>query len=42
MSRLLTLCALLLALATTACNTVAGAGEDIQRAGNWIERKASR
>ncbi len=42
MPRLLTLGALLLALATTACNTVKGAGEDVQRAGRWSEEKAQK
>jgi predicted small secreted protein len=28
------------ALAVTACNTVEGAGQDIKKAGQWIERQA--
>jgi predicted small secreted protein len=40
MSRIFTVLALLLVLATAACNTMQGAGEDVQRAGRWIERKA--
>ena len=40
MNKMLTLLALLLAIGTTACNTVEGAGEDIQAAGNAIEDAA--
>ena len=40
MKKMLTLIALLLAMGTTACNTVEGAGQDIQAAGNAIEDAA--
>jgi len=40
MNKMLTLIALLLAIGTTACNTVEGAGQDIQAAGNAIEDAA--
>jgi predicted small secreted protein len=40
MNKMLTLLALLLAIGTTACNTVEGAGEDIEAAGEAIEDAA--
>ena len=42
MNKMLTLLALLLAIGTTACNTVEGAGEDIQAAGEAIEDAADK
>jgi predicted small secreted protein len=37
------LAALLLGpLALSACNTVEGAGQDIKKAGDWMERKANQ
>lgn len=41
MNKMLTLIALLLAFGTTACNTVEGAGQDLQAAGNAIEDAAN-
>ena len=40
MNKMLTLVALLLAIGTAACNTVEGAGEDIEAAGDAIEDAA--
>jgi predicted small secreted protein len=40
MSKALTVLALLLALGTTACNTVRGAGMDIRATGNAVEKAA--
>ena len=42
MNKMLTLLALLLAIGTTACNTVEGAGQDIQAAGEAIEDAAEK
>ena len=42
MNKMLTLLALLLAIGTTACNTVEGAGQDIQSAGEAIEDAADK
>ena len=41
MSRIVAALALLLVLGTTACHTVSGAGEDVRRTGQWIERRAN-
>ncbi|TLM69381.1 MAG: entericidin A/B family lipoprotein [Deltaproteobacteria bacterium] len=35
-------CMMLLALLVSGCETTAGFGRDMQRAGNWIEEKAER
>jgi len=42
MKRILVLTMSLLVLTLTACQTVKGFGQDVQKAGNWMEKEANK